>query len=302
MTEQARFPDIPIDRRGFLRMGRDLAFLGLFPGQALAQWLRGAEREAGAGLFLDADSMRTLRALCGHFIPGPPEDPDPGALEAGVPEYIDLLLAAFEVTPAHIFAGGPFSDRHGSHNYFAEFLELDAVEELAWRTRIEGSRGLPEREWNGPVVGLQERYSSGLRRLDEAARRWGRAPFAELSGWKARWLLRLASDELDEFLDLAFAHCVEGMYGPPEYGGNRDQVGWAYTHWPGDHQPMPYTAAQISEPDPEEAEAVERARRNAAAYLGRELDKKHSDERGSKSDEPLGPEQRHPAGSADRQR
>ncbi|MBW2272266.1 MAG: gluconate 2-dehydrogenase subunit 3 family protein [Deltaproteobacteria bacterium] len=282
MQEEARFSDIPMDRRGFLRVGRDLAFLGLFPGQALAEWLRETERDTGAGLFLDRDAMRTLRALCAQFVPGPPEDPDPGAVEAGVPEHIDLLLAAFEVKPAHIFAGGPFSDRHSSHNYFARFLELDALQELAWRTRIEGSRGLPEREWNGPVVGLQQRYSTGLGLLGEAARRWGRAPFAKLPHWRARWLLRLAGGELEEFLDLAFGHCIEGMYGPPEYGGNRDQVGWAYAHWPGDHQPRPYTVEQITQPDPEEAKAVERGRRNAADYLDQELDQ----ELGKKLDGP----------------
>ena len=39
------------------------------------------------------------------------------------------------------------------------------MEELAWRTRIEGSQGLPEREFNGPVVGLQQRYRDGLAAL-----------------------------------------------------------------------------------------------------------------------------------------
>ena len=48
---------------------------------------------------------------------------------------------------------------------FADFHRLTALDELAWRMRIEGSRGLPEREFNGPVVGLQERYREGLAAL-----------------------------------------------------------------------------------------------------------------------------------------
>ena len=37
-------------------------------------------------------------------------------------------------------------------------MTLGLMQELAWRTRIEGSNGLAEREFNGPVVGLQQQY------------------------------------------------------------------------------------------------------------------------------------------------
>jgi hypothetical protein len=253
-------------------MGRDLALLTLLPGQALAEWLAGASRPEGAGFFLNAAEMRTLRALCEHFIPGPPEDPDPGAREAGAADYIDLLLGAFERQPVELFAGGPFSLREGGgHNHFADFIELDALEERTWRARIEGSRGRPELEWNGPVVGWQEHYRRGLELLEATSRRLGAASFAELSAFKARWLLRLATGELDDFLDLAFGHTLEGMYGPPEYGGNRGLVGWSYTRWPGDHQPHYYAPDAVSEPDADEAEAVARAIENAEDYLGRKL-------------------------------
>ena len=50
---------------------------------------------------------------------------------------------------------------------FEEFLPLSRVEELAWRTRIEGSRGIAEREWNGPVRGWQEIYREGIAALDD---------------------------------------------------------------------------------------------------------------------------------------
>ena len=44
--------------------------------------------------------MALLRAVTDRLIPGQPEDPTPGALQAGVPEAIDLLLGAFEVDTA----------------------------------------------------------------------------------------------------------------------------------------------------------------------------------------------------------
>ncbi len=56
-----------------------------------------------------------------------------------------------------------------------------ALEELAWRTRIEGSQGIAEREFNGPVAGWQQRVPRRDRRArprlrHARRRRAGRAP------------------------------------------------------------------------------------------------------------------------------
>src|SRR6202163_2827924 len=110
-------------------------------------------------LWFTEEEFRILRAACARLIP---EDETPGALRAGVPDYIDGLLGAFLVDPPRIWAGGPVSGRHGGDACFALFHRLGPLDELAWRTRIEGSCGIAEREFNGPVLGLQERYRSGL--------------------------------------------------------------------------------------------------------------------------------------------
>jgi hypothetical protein len=260
-----------LGRRDFLRLSGDFALLALLPRAALAQQLEArAARPDGSGIFLSAERMRTLRALCAHWIPGPPDDPDPGAAEAGVAEYIDLLLGAFEIGEPRIFAGGPFSNREGGGpDYFSEWIPLDALQERVWRTRIEGSRGRPEREWNGPVRGWQAIYVEGLDALDASAREWLRAPFADL-GETGRSLVLgwLPGGPDDAFCELAFRHTLEGMYGAPEYGGNRDLVGWSYTRWPGDHQPHTYSKAQIARPDPDQLEAAARAQARAREVLG----------------------------------
>lgn len=245
-----------IPRRTVLSGSRDLALLSLMPAWATSGVGVGAPVAAdppeagGDGYFLTATEFETLNAVCARFVPGPPEDPDPGALEAGVPNYIDLLLGAFEVGgAARIWAGGPFSDRAGAaHNDFADFLELDEVEELAWRTRIEGSKGIPEREWSGPVEGLQESYRNGLAQLDALARARGGRRFHQLPPWFQDVILLFPQWGLGSFLDLVWGHCLEGMYGAPEYGGNRDLAGWSYTNWPGDSQPRGYTADEVTNP------------------------------------------------------
>lgn len=182
--------------------------------------------------FTDAESA-VVEAACARLIP---TDEDPGATEAGVVDYIDGFLGAFASTPPRIWAGGPFSGRFGGKAGFAHFHPLTAIDELAWRTRIEGSRGLPEREFNGPVVGLQERYRQGLDALG--------ADFASLPAEAQDQRLSASP----EFSALLYEHACEGMYAAPEYGGNREQRGWRYIGFAGDVQPRGYSDEEVSQP------------------------------------------------------
>src|ERR1039457_5751344 len=104
-----------------------------------------------------------LRAACAQMMPS--DQGAPGAEEARVADYIDTLLGAFTFDPPRIWAGGPTSGRKGGEAGFINFHPLSTLDELAWRMRIEGSLGLPEREFNGPVVGLQEKYRQGVAAL-----------------------------------------------------------------------------------------------------------------------------------------
>jgi hypothetical protein len=236
-------------RRSFVAAGGAFGLLALAPSGAVRQLLASASAATGDGHFLNAHELTTLRALCGRLIPGPPDDPDPGAIEAKVPEAIDLLLGAFTVQVPPIHAGGPVSNRHGStHDDFADFVQLDAHAELGWRIRIEGSQGKPEREFAGPVAGLQQLYRDGLKHLDDKAG----GGFAALPSPAQTLLLQDQSDsDLQAFVDLAFEHCIEFMYGAPEYGGNQGLAGWLYTNWPGDRQPLGFTPTQVSTADSE---------------------------------------------------
>ena len=244
-------PDVKsdADRRSVLQTAGLFGLLALWPGGARSLALSSPAR-GEAGRFLTAKELDTLRAVTARLIPGPPDDPDPGALEAGVAEAIDMLLAAFMSPSPPIHAGGPFSDRAGgSRDDFADFVPMDRLAELGWRIRIEGSKGLAEREFAGPVVGLQEVYRSGLARLDAAARKRFGVDFASLPGPSQDLLLSDPTDtELQPFISAAFANSLEAMYGPPEYGGNRDLVGWRYTKWAGDSQPRGHSDEEVSGP------------------------------------------------------
>jgi hypothetical protein len=182
--------------------------------------------------YLDPDAYAVVEAACARLIPA--RNGHPGATELGVADYIDGLLGAFLVDPPRIWAGGPFSGRFGGDAGFAQFTPLGRLEELAWRTRIEGSRENADREINGPVVGWQERYAAGIAALG--------SDFAAADPEEQDRRL----DALPEFKQLMYEHACEGAYGAPEYGGNRDGQGWAAISFAGDVQPRGYTDAEVA--------------------------------------------------------
>ena len=241
-----------MSRRCFLTTTGTMGLLALAPPARVGPLLAEARAASPRGRFLTAVELVTLTALCERLIPGPPEDPTPGAVQAGVPGAIDLLLGAFELDPPLIYAGGPFSNRAGSiRDDFAQFVQLDRQQELAWRIRLEGSRGLREREFAGPVEGLQEIYREGLAVLDARARKAAGVDYAQASTPVQDRILASQQDkEVQSFVGAALANTLEAMYGPPEYGGNRNLVGWTSNDWPGDQQPRGSTRAQVTQPDP----------------------------------------------------
>jgi hypothetical protein len=174
-----------------------------------------------------------------RIAPGPGDDPaeagHPGAREAGVTDYIDLMLGALGAldtagapTPV-IFAGGPWSNRHTSGpDMMATFVGLDPVRKIAWRKRLEG--------W-------QQQYRAGIALLDKQAG----GDFTKAS--HARQDAILASSALSDFRALLFEHTIEGMYSVPEYGGNHGLAGWKDISYPGDSQPRGYTAQEVTGSD-----------------------------------------------------
>lgn len=196
------------------------------------------------GTVLTPQRYATLAAMMDAIIPG--DAASPGATAAHAAWYVDQLLGAFRSDPPRIFAGGPYSGRHGGPDGFSTFQRLTRVEELRWRTFLEGSQGLPEREWNGPVVGLVQRYEEGLDAVEAAAGGCAECRFTAMPlGDRTSFLYGLDP----AFLQLVYEHTVEGTYGDPVYGGNRDLLGWAGIGYEGDRQPIGYTARQMARPE-----------------------------------------------------
>lgn len=239
--------------------------------------LRGPDSPTPHGTFLNEREKLTLRALCDRLIPAGLQ---PGAAAGHAEDAIDALLAAFMTDPPLIYAGGPYSDRGGAtNNDFDRFIPLDEYDTLAWKLVIEGSQGRRELEFNGPVRGLQQIYREGLSHLDARAAQLatgvlpaaigevlhnqlggtplsevlnalnqlsGTENFADLPALLRDVIILDASDaQAQDLIDVAFPNTLDGLYGAPEYGGNRDLVGWTSTDWPGDVQPRGYTDSEV---------------------------------------------------------
>jgi hypothetical protein len=203
-----------------------------------------------AGSNPPAPGARTRRFFTGHeatvvedatarIAPGPRDDPaeagHPGAREAGVTDYIDMMLGSLgaisgtEVPPPMVFAGGPWSNRHTSGpDLMASFITLDPVTRIAWRKRL---------------TGWQQQYRQGIAALDKlAGGDFTRAAAAEQDKI-------LATQSVSTFAALLFEHTIEGLYANPEYGGNRGLAGWKDIGFPGDIQPLGYTSDEVGRSD-----------------------------------------------------
>ena len=74
-------------------------------------------------------------------------------------------------------------------------------------------------------------YVAGLSSLDATARTRHGAAFAELAGDQQDALL--SELEHGAFFELVRRHVLEGMFGDPSYGGNRNRAGWELLGYPG---------------------------------------------------------------------
>ena len=205
-----------------------LGGLSLLP---LAAAMRGALPAASADTgyrFLTPHQAAVLDAATRRLIPGPQDCPvefGPGAHEANVVNYLDRMLSVFDVTPADVHAGGPWSNRAGgSQDFMATFVPLNRAQTYAWQQRL---------------TQLRNQYTSGIALLDQHAG----GDFTAIGPVKQD--LILTHGQATAFTNILFGHTIEAMYSNPEYGGNANLVGWKDIKFPGDSQPRGYTPAEV---------------------------------------------------------
>jgi hypothetical protein len=238
-----------LPRRAFLKLVAAGGAAAALPALPACVATGGRVAPPGEAHFFDARERATAEALAEAVLP---EGETVGALGANAVEYVDRFLAAFENPVPAIYRGGPFSGRtphpdpetgapslRFPENGFLEVLPPTRLQELSFRILLHGSGSVPGGDRNAPIVpswpGLRAIYREGLAALDVAA---GSSGLRAL-GFEARLAAFDASPQA--FQEAFLNHLAEGMFGPPEYGGNPGGIAWRDYHYDGDSQPLGHT-------------------------------------------------------------
>lgn len=158
-------------------------------------------------IFFNAEEAAFIEAAVSRLIPA--DGKWPGALEAGVPNYIDKQLAGAWGAGERLYRSGPWRQGMPTQGYQLPFTPAELFHVvLAAISKELATAGTPFAQMS---ASQQDAY---LERLDSGGKNLGGVPsevfFAHL--WQAT---------------------VEGFFADPVYGGNRDMVSWRMIGFPG---------------------------------------------------------------------
>jgi gluconate 2-dehydrogenase gamma chain len=231
-------------RREFLTSSIALAPLAaLVPASAVVQSAEvdDAQRSAPAPehptqadyrpVFFTPDEWTFINAACARLIPA--DEHGPSAVELGVPQYIDRQMGTPWADGAIWYMQGPF---------------FEAAAEFGYQSQLTP----------------KQQYRLGIKAIDELCGQQLNHPFAALTAPEQDDVLKqiqkgsLTSTELSLstfFSDFLLKNVMEGYFGDPMYGGNKDMAAWKmirypgvradYLEWIGEAKPYPYGPVSI---------------------------------------------------------
>ena len=233
----------PGNRRTFLKLSAALAPLGLADRAASQETTPKDDLALSApapgattspdyrpGYFTPAE-WAFVRAAVDRIVPH--DEHGPGAVELAVPEYIDRQMQTPYADGALWYMQGPF---------------LEAAPEFGYQSKLTP----------------KEQYRLGIRAIDAHCRGEFGKPFADLTAAQQDDVLKrveggqITSDDapIRTFLSTFLVrHTMEGFFGDPMYGGNKEMAAWKMIAYPGvradfqdfveDLKPYPYGPVSI---------------------------------------------------------
>ncbi|MBY7144689.1 gluconate 2-dehydrogenase subunit 3 family protein [Virgibacillus sp. NKC19-3] len=159
--------------------------------------------------FSRSEDFQTLAAATERIYPE--NENGPGAIELGVPYFIDKQLAGFWGSNSRDYTKGPFDPKASDTHGFQSKL----------------NRG--------------EMFLVGLRRMQEVSQEQHEEEFFDLDGEaQDDILVSFESGDVgvtgmrsETFFELLRQTTIEGVYSDPAYGGNKDMQGWEMMEYPG---------------------------------------------------------------------
>jgi gluconate 2-dehydrogenase gamma chain len=159
--------------------------------------------------YFTADEWAFVNAACDRLIPH--DEHGPGAVELGVPQYIDRQMQTPYADGAIWYMQGPF---------------FEAAPEFGYQSQLTP----------------KQQYRLGIRAIDGYCRKTFGKAFAELGPDQQTDTLKqieagkIKSDEAPLrtfFSSFLLRNTMEGYFGDPMYGGNKDMGAWKMIGYPG---------------------------------------------------------------------
>jgi len=150
-----------------------------------------------------------LLAACDRLIPH--DEHGPGAVELGVPEYIDRQMQTSYADGGLWYMQGPF---------------LEAAPEFGYQSKLTP----------------KEQYRLGIRAIDAYCTTNFQKPFAQLDKAQQEEILKqIEKGDIKSkdaplrtfFTSFLLKNTLEGYFGDPSYGGNKDMGSWKMIGYPG---------------------------------------------------------------------
>jgi len=206
-----KFPGIAPGRRAFLRSvasaGPAAVVIGAGVAGAVAS-STGGNNSNWKPKYFSPDEWRLLVALVDRIIPA--DEEGPGAIEAGVPEFIDAQMNTPYGYGALWYMHGPFVPGPATLGYQLEF----------------SPREMYRRALGGVDEQVLKLHSKHFDKLDIRSRD---SVIGELETGK----LDIGAVPAADFFAQLLQNTREGYFCDPKHGGNRDMAAWKMINFPG---------------------------------------------------------------------
>lgn len=166
-------------------------------------------RMRGAPGFFTADESAFVTAAVARLIPE--DELGPGAVQAGVPDFIDRQLAGDYGQATRWYMQGPWATGEATQGYQSRMTPA-----ALYRAAIREIDAAVGKAHNGTLfnkLAAADR-DSWLQRLEKGE-------------------VRLPTVDTKTFFTMLLQNTKEGFWSDPIYGGNRDMVGWKLIGFPG---------------------------------------------------------------------
>ena len=197
-----------LSRRSFFKAAGAAVAVTAAPAQALTGGRQAAATQAAPYTFFKPDDANFIEAAVERLIPT--DENGPGALDAGVPNYLDKQLGGAWGAGERLYRSGPWHPGSATQGYQLPFTPA-------------------------------ELFRNALRGIKSDLGKRGTPSFARLSAQdQDAYLKSLQTGNTDlngvpsnVFFESLLELTIEGYFSDPVYGGNKDMVAWKMIGFPG---------------------------------------------------------------------